>query len=95
MNYFLIRYRPPRDSFLIDATDHEKGIVAEHFEYLQKLHSEKKLILAGRTNDAEIGLAILNVTDESEAEEILTNDPVIKEGVFFGSLKKFCLAIND
>ncbi len=51
-NHFLIVYRPPRATFVDDATAAESAAVGEHFEYLKKLLSEDALILAGRSEEA-------------------------------------------
>lgn len=95
MNQYLIRYRPPRDNFATNITEKEKVIVENHFTYLQKLHQEKKLLLAGRTEDAELGIAVVNAADEKEAEEILVNDPAVRDGVFLGSVKLFRVALKN
>lgn len=93
MEHYLIRYRPCRDTFLNDSTDEEQAVVGKHFEYLQSLITEGKLILAGRTDDAEVGIAVIKADNDSHAEEILASDPAVKSGIFLGSVKLFRLAL--
>ncbi len=51
-----------------------------HDAYLKKLLDEKKLRAAGPyENNPLAGLAILSVPDASDAEDIMKNDPYVKE----------------
>ena len=93
MEHYLIRYKPCRDTFLKDSTDEEQAVVGKHFEYLQSLLAAGKLLLAGRTDDAEVGIAVIKADNDSHAEEILAADPAVKSGVFIGSVKLFRLAL--
>ena len=52
MNHYIIFYRPPRETFLEDSTPEEDAVIENHYIYLQKLLSSKRLVLAGRTDDA-------------------------------------------
>ena len=94
MNHYLIRYRPPREDFATNATDTEKEIIGRHFAYLEKLLAAKTLVLAGRTDDAEVGIAVIKAVNDETAEAVLTNDPAVREGVFMGSVKPFRLALK-
>lgn len=93
MNHYLIRYSPCRDTFLEDSSDEEQAIIGQHFLYLQSLLEQEKLLIAGRTDDAEVGIAVITAADEKEAETILHNDPAVKGKVFVGSVKLFRLAL--
>jgi uncharacterized protein YciI len=93
MNHYLIMYRPPREGFAENATPEESAIIERHFEYLQKQESEGRLILAGRTDDARFGIAVIEADSGSEAKKIMADDPAVKEGVFSGELLPFRLAI--
>ncbi|WNS75377.1 YciI family protein [Bacillus sp. DTU_2020_1000418_1_SI_GHA_SEK_038] len=75
-------------------TDKEHNIVQEHFEVLQSLEKEGKLIMAGRTLDTDpLGLVILEVDTEDEAIELMENDPAVKEGIMEAKLSPYRLAI--
>lgn len=77
-------------------TDEENQIVQSHFETLQKLHQEGKVLLAGRTqnNDSTMfGIVILEVTSEEEALEIMYKDPAVKGGVMSATLFPYKIAI--
>lgn len=93
MNQYLIQYRPPRTTFPDDASSEEKTAVGHHFEYLKSLRERGALILAGRTEDASIGLFIFEAENEKAAEEIMKNDPAVQAGVFSAELKLFRLAL--
>lgn len=93
MEHYLIRYNPPRKTFADDITDEEQRIIGDHFGYLQNLLAEKKLVIAGRTDDAEVGIVVVTVDSETEARTIMQNDPAVREGIFTGTVKLFRLAL--
>ena len=93
MSYFLITYRPPRKSFPGDATEPETAIIGEHFEFLKQLLAERRLIIAGRREDAELGIVVIDVDSEATARSILESDPAISGGVFSGEVAPFRLAL--
>ncbi len=93
MSHYLIMYRPPREDFAENATPEESAIIERHFEYLQKQEADGRLILAGRTEDARFGIAVIEANSENEAKEIMADDPPVKEGVFTGELLPFRLAL--
>lgn len=75
-------------------TDKENAIVQHHFEVLQNLEKEGKLILAGRTlNTDPLGLVILEVDSEEEAIELMNNDPAVKEGIMEAQLYPYRVAL--
>lgn len=75
-------------------TDKENSIVQHHFEVLQKLQEEGKLLLAGRTlNNDPMGIVILEVDTEEEAVEMMNNDPAVKEGIMEAQLFPYRVAL--
>jgi len=92
-NHYLIVYRPPRPTFVEDATEQESAAVGEHFEYLKRLLSDGVLILAGRTEDAAMGLAVFAAQDDTGAEAIMQHDPAVRAGVFRAELHRYRLAL--
>jgi uncharacterized protein YciI len=94
MKHYLIMYLPPRANFHEDASPEETAVIERHFEYLKVKLAEGSLTLAGRTEDARFGIAIIEAESEEAAREIMANDPFVKEGVFTGELMPFRLALG-
>ncbi|HSO57314.1 MAG TPA: YciI family protein [Paenisporosarcina sp.] len=70
-------------------TDKENNIVQHHFDVLQRLEQEGKLILAGRTlniDSSGFGIVILEVDSEEEAINLMESDPAIKKGIMTATL---------
>ena len=95
MNYYLIKYKPPRPTFVDDDTEEESLIIEQHFEYLQKLLAEEVLFMAGRTDDAHLGIAVIQADNEQKARSIMENDPAVKNGIFSAELHLFHLALKS
>lgn len=77
-------------------TDRDNEIVEEHFTALKRLQKDGKLLLAGPTlNELErrVGLVILQVPSEDEAQEIMKNDPAVQNGVMTAELFPFQAAL--
>ena len=75
-------------------TERENAIVQHHFEVLQNLQEEGKLLLAGRTlNTDPMGIVILEVDTEEEAFELMNNDPAVKEGIMEAQLFPYRVAL--
>ena len=66
MPQFLIILRPPRDLFLETITEREEQLAQEHYYYYKQLMEEKKLFLAGRTEDATMGIGIMIAENEKQ-----------------------------
>ncbi|MEW5796188.1 MAG: YciI family protein [Candidatus Zixiibacteriota bacterium] len=92
-NHFIIVYRPPRPTFAEDATEKESAIIGEHFEFLKRLLADKVLLIAGRTDDASMGIAVFQAPDRPAAEKIMRADPAVKAGVFSAELHRYRLAL--
>ncbi len=75
-------------------TDIEDAIIEEHFNKLQNLLNEGKLILAGRTlTEAPNGIVILEVNSLEEARELMENDPAVKKGLMKAKLYPYRVAL--
>lgn len=75
-------------------TEKENSIVQHHFEVLQNLQEEGRLLLAGRTLNLDpIGIVILEVDTEEEAFELMHNDPAVKEGIMEAQLFPYRVAL--
>lgn len=94
MENYIYVLKPVRSTFLHDATEEEANIVSEHFYYLQNLNKDKTVFLAGRTEQAEFGIVILTTENLQKAEEIMSNDPVVKKNVMTAELYPFLIALE-
>jgi uncharacterized protein len=79
--HYLYLIHPPRPSFVRDASPSEMAIMGAHMAYLQQLLAAGKLLLAGPCVDGVYGVAILKVTEPSEAERIAAGDPAVVQGL--------------
>lgn len=78
---FMYIIRPHKENFVETMTEEEANIMGIHFGYLEDLHKQGKLILAGPVTTGEFGVAILEVDSEDEARYIMENDPAVINGV--------------
>lgn len=77
-------------------TDKDKQTVGEHFQQLKKAHAEGKVILAGRTdeaNDKTFGIVIFYANNEAEAKEFMLSDPAVKAGIMEATLHPYQVAL--
>ena len=85
--YFL---HPPRENFVATITDNELVAWERHFEWLDGLLAEGRLILAGASGGpVNTGIAIFEATDEPAARAITAQDPAAGEGYARGELRPF------
>jgi uncharacterized protein YciI len=90
--YFI---HPPRDDFAATMTAEEKSVWAEHFEGLQRLLADGRLILAGPTlGTINTGMVIFDAPDEAAARHIMQADPVIRGGFARGDLRPFRVSLQ-
>jgi len=88
---FIIRLKPSRPEG--GATEEEKAKIVQHFEYLQGLFSQGKLILAGMALDDYAGVVIIRAGDRLEAERIMASDPAVGANVFLAELHPFTVML--
>jgi len=77
-------------------TEREEKIVDSHFNRLQELLEEGKLVLAGKTvgiDEKTFGLVILEVESEEEALIIMKNDPAVVQGIMTAELFPYKVAL--
>ena len=90
---YVLKLKP---GLLNNFTDREEEIVDRHFNKLQELLKEGKLVLAGRTlnmDEKTFGIVIIDVPSEEEAKNIMENDPAVKEGVMTAELFPYRVAL--
>jgi uncharacterized protein len=81
--------RPPRATFMEDATPEELEIMGEHFEYLKSLLEAGKLILAGPSLEPAFGVIVLEAESEEEARRLVEADPSVAAGLQTPELHPF------
>jgi uncharacterized protein YciI len=66
-----------------------------HLDFLKKLISEKKVLMAGRQNPITGGIIIAKMQSQFELENLLNEDPFIKAKVAEYQLIEFNPAVYD
>lgn len=77
-------------------TEKDEKITSDHFKYLLNLQKENKIILAGKTEGLTsdtYGLVIFSAETDVEAENIMKNDPAVKNNIMYGFLQRYNVAI--
>jgi uncharacterized protein YciI len=97
MTQYLYRIQPTRSDMLSNgSTPEEQAIVGQHFAYLQRLMGEGVVILAGRTlntDETSFGIVIFNAESEEAAQQLVANDPAVKQGVMRAMLFPYRVAL--
>lgn len=89
--HFLYLAKPPRNTFVFDATPAEYEILNRHFAFMDDVRSRGKLVLTGPALDGFGGVAIFKVTERAEAEALVATDPAIVAGLFTATLHPLCV----
>ena len=81
--YYLYKLYPPRDTFHLDQDEKEKDIMQQHMQYWAGLTDKRNAIVYGPVFDPKgvFGLAVTEVNNEEEANNIARNDPAVSSGV--------------
>lgn len=77
-------------------TPEKSKIVQEHFAYLQKLHSDGILVLAGRAEtdlDKTFGIVVFEAASLEEAKLIAESDPAVKNKIMNVEVFPFGIAL--
>jgi uncharacterized protein len=85
MRHFFYKLIPPRPTFPMDITEAEGAIMQDHIAYWSRLISERKVVAYGPVMDPQgtYGVAIVEVEDLSNAQNIADDDPAIKSKAGF------------
>jgi uncharacterized protein YciI len=77
MSYFVLEYR-------YADLDARARVRPDHLAYLQSLHENGTLVLAGPVGDGSGAMMVLKVGSEEEAARVIENDPYTVAGVGVG-----------
>ncbi len=67
----------------------------DHQVYLQQLMDAKTLLFAGLFRDDEGGgIAVLDLTDEAAARQIMEKDPAVRTGILAPKLRPWLMVFN-
>lgn len=90
---FLCIKKPYKENFAATMTEEDARIMRIHFAYLQDLHKQGKLILAGPVTTGEFGVSIFEAESEEEARSIMNNDPAVLNGVMTPTLYPYRVSL--
>jgi uncharacterized protein YciI len=94
---YLYLIRPTRPEMLsAGPTPAEQELIGQHFAYLQDLTARGVVILAGRTQTTgpdSFGIIIFSAPDEAAAQDIVANDPAVRQGVMHATLYPYRIAL--
>jgi uncharacterized protein YciI len=83
--YFI---HPPREDFAETMTEAESDAWGRHWERIQRLYAEGRIVLVGPTlGRINTGICVFEAPDEAAARAIMDEDPAIAEGVATGELR--------
>jgi hypothetical protein len=85
--------RPPRATFVDDATEQERAAVSAHFQYLKRLCDAGTVVLAGRCDDGAFGIVVYEADDDAQARRVMSDDPAVRAGVFAAQFHPFRIAL--
>jgi uncharacterized protein YciI len=89
--YFI---HPPRIDFAETMTEAESEAWGRHWERIQRLYLEGRVILVGPTlGRTNTGICVFEADDEESALAFMNDDPAIGEGFAEGELRPFRLSL--
>jgi uncharacterized protein YciI len=94
MSEWIYFIHPPRDDFAATMTSAEQAAWAAHFERLQRLFAEGRIVLVGPTlGRTNTGIAVFEAPDEETARRTMEEDPAIAGGFARGELRPFHVSL--
>lgn len=86
MKYFLCKLTGPRPTFPQDMTPRETEIMQAHTAYCGELLRAGKAVVFGPVADTAgvWGLGVLQLDDDTDPQDVIANDPVVKADAGFG-----------
>jgi len=92
MNQYISILKPARENMHKTVTEEEMKIFEKHSRYLEDKFEEGIVVFAGTSFEEgqdHFAIVVVNAADKAEAEEILNNDPAVKEGLLLSNLTEF------
>jgi uncharacterized protein YciI len=97
MQQYLYKIQPVRPEMLSEGpTETESQIVSDHFSYLKDLMEKGIVVLAGRTQNIDyssFGIIIFRAESEDQAQEIVRDDPAVRNNVMRAELYPYRIAL--
>ncbi|MEN6342073.1 MAG: YciI family protein [Methanospirillum sp.] len=81
--------KPTRTGFLSTMTPEERGVMEQHFAYVQRLFDQGKLLLGGAATDGAIEVLVYRVDSADEARRFFDEDPAAKAAIDRSELHPF------
>src|SRR6185312_16449409 len=82
MKTYFCKLLPPRPTFAQDMSATEAKTMQEHAAYWRICMASGQVVVFGFVADpaGALGIAIIEVADEDEADRLTSNDPAIRSG---------------
>lgn len=83
IQHFLYKLIPPRPTFAFDQTPHEAEVMSQHITYWRGLLDQGIAVVFGPVLEPSggWGLAVLEVENAEQAEQLRLDDPVVRAGI--------------
>ena len=79
--HYYVEFLGTREGWPDNMTAAEEQVMEEHYFYLRDLVAKGKALLAGPVIEKRFGLIILQVYSETEARQIMNNEPSVAKDV--------------
>ena len=97
MPRYLYRTQATRLGMLTEPTASEADAVSRHYAYLAANAEAGVVLVAGRTQNVDedtFGIIIFEAADGEVANEFMTNDPAVAEGVMSAAVFPYRVALG-
>lgn len=97
MKHYFCLLKPARLNMHETVTEEEKGIFADHSEYLQKKYEEKVVLQAGTSfekNQDHFAIVILRAKDKDEAVATIEGDPAVAKGLLKARVTEYSIFLD-
>ena len=94
MGTWIYYIHPPRIDFAETMTAAEDEAWGRHWQRMQRLYLEGRIILVGPTlGRHNTGICVFEADDEDAARSVMDEDPAIRGGFATGELRPFQLSL--
>ena len=93
---WLVVLRPVREEMPFEPTEEERRVVSQHYQYLEQLRAEGRLVLAGPSAlpGDTFGLGIFDQEDRAEVEAIVAADPAVTGGIMTAEIRPYRISVR-